>query len=125
MSKGPRAHRHTGRCAAEDDRWSFRQALLGLTAAYWLDDLPDLSCKDSTRQHTVDGPRLSCKQQVPGSSPRRLPKPVVVASLASLLGFGSPRVGSAQVGLWVGASRGRFYPSRASAMVVATSGWAR
>jgi hypothetical protein len=26
----------------------------------WLDDPPNLSCKDSTRQHAVDGPRLSC-----------------------------------------------------------------
>jgi hypothetical protein len=32
--------------------------------AHQLDDLPDVSCKDSTRQHAVDGPRLSCKQQV-------------------------------------------------------------
>jgi hypothetical protein len=48
---------------------SFHQALLGLTGAHWLDDLADVSCKDSTRQHAVDDPLLSCKQQVPGSSP--------------------------------------------------------
>ena len=28
--------------------------------AHWLDDPSDPSCKNSTRQHTVDGPRLSC-----------------------------------------------------------------
>jgi hypothetical protein len=48
---------------------SFHQALLGRTGAHWLDDPPDVSCKDSTRQHAVDDPRLSCKQQVGGSSP--------------------------------------------------------
>jgi hypothetical protein len=30
-------------------RLSFHQALLGPTGAHWLDDPPDLSCKDSTR----------------------------------------------------------------------------
>ena len=50
-------------------RLSFHQALLGPTGAHWLDDLSDLSCKDSTRQHPVDDPLLSCKQQVGGSSP--------------------------------------------------------
>jgi hypothetical protein len=43
---------------------SFHQPLLGRMGAYWLDDAPDLSCQDSTRQQTVDGPLLSCKQQV-------------------------------------------------------------
>src|SRR4029450_1914899 len=47
----------------------FHPALLSLTGAYWLDDPPDLSCKESTRQHAVDGSLLSCKQQVGGSSP--------------------------------------------------------
>jgi ArsR family transcriptional regulator, cadmium/lead-responsive transcriptional repressor len=28
-----------------------------------------MTCKESTRQHAVDGPRLSCEQQVGGSSP--------------------------------------------------------
>jgi hypothetical protein len=50
-------------------RWSFHQPPLGTTAAHLLDDPPNLSSKDSTRQHTVDDPRLSCKQQVGGSSP--------------------------------------------------------
>jgi hypothetical protein len=45
-------------------RLSFHLALLGLTGAYWLDDPPDLACKDSSRQHPVDGCPLSCKQQV-------------------------------------------------------------
>src|SRR5512132_552878 len=47
---------------------SFRQPLLGPTGAHWLDDPPVVSCKDSTRQHAVDDPRLSCKRQVGGSS---------------------------------------------------------
>jgi hypothetical protein len=41
---------------------SFHLAPLGLTGAHWLDDPSDLSCKDSTRQHATDDPRLSCKQ---------------------------------------------------------------
>jgi hypothetical protein len=36
--------------------------LIGRSAAYWLNDPPDLSCKDSTRQHPVDDPLLSCRQ---------------------------------------------------------------
>jgi hypothetical protein len=49
---------------------SFHQAVLGPTGAYWLDDPSDLTCKDSTAQHLVDGPRLSCKQQVgPATDP--------------------------------------------------------
>jgi hypothetical protein len=40
---------------------SFHQPLLGPTGAHWLDDPPDLSCKDSTRQYAVDDPLLSCK----------------------------------------------------------------
>ena len=48
---------------------SFHPTLLGPTGAHWLDDPPDVSCKDSTRQYSVDGARLSCKQQVGGSSP--------------------------------------------------------
>jgi hypothetical protein len=47
---------------------SFHQAPLGPTGAHWLDDAPDLSCKESTRQYAVDGPLLSCKQQPPASS---------------------------------------------------------
>jgi hypothetical protein len=48
---------------------SFHQVLLGPTGAHWLDDPPDLSCKASTRQHTVDDPRLSCNRllgRIPG-----------------------------------------------------------
>jgi hypothetical protein len=48
---------------------SFHLPLLGLSGAHWLDCQPDLSCEDSTGQHQVDGWPLSCKQQVPGSSP--------------------------------------------------------
>jgi len=42
---------------------SFHLGLLGPTGAHWLDDPSDLTCKDSTGQHAVDDPRLSCKQQ--------------------------------------------------------------
>ena len=30
---------------------------------HWLDVVPDLACKDSTRQHGLDGLQLSCKRQ--------------------------------------------------------------
>ena len=43
---------------------SFHLALLGATGAHWLDDPPDLSCKDSTGQYAADDPLPSCKQQV-------------------------------------------------------------
>jgi hypothetical protein len=56
-------------------RLSFRQALLGLTGARWLDDPPDLSCEDSTCQYPVDGPRPSCRQQA-GVSPPAAPDDV-------------------------------------------------
>jgi hypothetical protein len=39
---------------------SFHPALLGPTGAHSLDDPPEASCKDSTRQHAVDDPLLSC-----------------------------------------------------------------
>jgi hypothetical protein len=48
---------------------SFHQALLGPMGAHWLDGPPDVSCKETTRQHSADGWPLSCKQQVGGSSP--------------------------------------------------------
>jgi hypothetical protein len=50
-------------------RLSFHLPLLGPTGAHWLDDPPDLSCQESTRQYAVDDDQLSCKQQVGGSSP--------------------------------------------------------
>jgi hypothetical protein len=37
-------------------RLSFHLPPLGPTGAHWLDDLPDPTCKDSTRQHSVDDP---------------------------------------------------------------------
>jgi hypothetical protein len=55
-------------------RVSFHLALLGPTGAHWLDDPSDVSCKETTRQYPVDGPLLSCKQQVGGSSPPSAPK---------------------------------------------------
>ena len=57
---------------------SFHQALLSPTGAYWLDDPSDLTCKETTRQHDVDDPLLSCKQQVEDwSPPASSPKPQV------------------------------------------------
>ena len=35
---------------------SFHQALPGPTGAHWLDDPSDVSCKDSTRQHSYRQP---------------------------------------------------------------------
>jgi len=51
---------------ARSFRQSFHQALLGPTGAYWLDDPSDLTCKDSTQQHAVDDPRLSCNPLLVG-----------------------------------------------------------
>jgi hypothetical protein len=56
---------------------SFHLALLGPTGAHWLDGPSDLSCNETTRQHAVDDPLLSCKQQVGVESPRQLPEPQV------------------------------------------------
>jgi hypothetical protein len=57
-------------------RLSFQQALLSPTGTHWLDDPPDASCKDSTHQHSVDDPLLSCNPLLatwdhgsPGASP--------------------------------------------------------
>jgi hypothetical protein len=50
---------------------SFHLPLLGPTGAHWLDDPQDLSCKDSIRQHAMDGWPLSCNSRlvrVPASS---------------------------------------------------------
>ena len=41
-------------------RLSFHLPLLGPTGPHWLDDRHDLSCQDSTGQHAVDDPLLSC-----------------------------------------------------------------
>jgi hypothetical protein len=71
-------------------RLSFHLALLGATGAYWLDDLSDVSCKDSTRPYAVDGPLLSCKQQVGGSSPPASSQnraPVSAGQLAAAAGL--------------------------------------
>jgi hypothetical protein len=55
-------------------RVSFHLALLGPTGAHWLDDLSDVSCKETTRQYPVDGCPLSCKQQLGVRVPRQLQK---------------------------------------------------
>jgi len=48
---------------------SFHHGAPCTTGPHSLDDPSDPTCKDSTRQHSLDDPRLSCKQQVGGSSP--------------------------------------------------------
>jgi hypothetical protein len=50
---------------------SFHQGLLRPTGAHWLDSPTDLSCKESTRQHAVDDPRLSCNLVLSSGSARR------------------------------------------------------
>jgi hypothetical protein len=42
---------------------SFQLAPLTAIGAYWLDDLPNLSCQDGTRQRSVDGSLLSCNPE--------------------------------------------------------------
>ena len=49
-------------------RLSFHLPLLGPTGPHWLDDRHDLSCQDSTGQHAVDDPLLSCNRKVVGSA---------------------------------------------------------
>jgi hypothetical protein len=56
------------RKARRSFRWSFHQGTRGVTERYLLDDAYDLSCKDSTCQHALDGCLLSCKQQAPASA---------------------------------------------------------
>jgi len=48
--------------------WSFHHGLPATTGVHWLDEAPDLTCQDGTRQHSPGGCPLSCKQQVGGSS---------------------------------------------------------
>jgi hypothetical protein len=65
-------------------RLSFHPALLGLTGAHWLDDPPDLSCKETTRQHAVDGSLLSCNllpcQQRPTTPKPSTPYPAAASA---------------------------------------------
>jgi hypothetical protein len=49
--------------------WSFHLTLLGPTGPHWLDDPLDVSCKDRTRQHAVDGSLLSCNQLLSRPNP--------------------------------------------------------
>ena len=68
---------------------SFRQALLRPTGAYWLDDPTDVSCKETTGQHAVDDPLLSCNRlpcQV-GGSPRGSPPAITRQDSGGLAGF--------------------------------------
>jgi hypothetical protein len=54
-------------------RLSFHRPLLSPTGTHWLDDRPDLTCQDSTGQHAVDDPLLSCKQMPLGTAPTTAP----------------------------------------------------
>jgi hypothetical protein len=74
-------------------RLSFHRALLDRTGAHWLGDSPDLSCRHDTRQHAVDGSRLSCKQVRPELVQHRLLRVLLVVS-----GEGRPRGAWAAVG---------------------------
>jgi hypothetical protein len=79
--------------ASRSFSWSFHWPLLGPTGAPWLDDIPDLSCQDSTQEHPVDDPLLSGKQQVEGSSP-----PPAHRTAAPLCAEAPPRSGVVEVG---------------------------
>ena len=48
---------------------SFHQALLSPSGAPWLDEPPDLSCMETTRQHAVDDPLLIGKMTTCGGRP--------------------------------------------------------
>jgi hypothetical protein len=50
-------------------RLSFHQALLSPSGAYWLDSAPDLSCQDSTQEHGLDDPLLSCNSRLGYDAP--------------------------------------------------------
>jgi hypothetical protein len=52
-------------------RLSFHPVSLQRTGAHWLDGPPDLSCKETTRQHAVDDPLLSCNSRFRGAAARR------------------------------------------------------
>jgi hypothetical protein len=58
-------------------RWSFHLAPLGPTGAHWPDDPPDVTCKDSTGQHSTDGCPLSVTSRLAVRVPRQLLKPQV------------------------------------------------
>jgi hypothetical protein len=45
---------------------SFHLTPLGPTGAHWLDEPPDLSCEESTRQYALDDSRLSCNPLIGG-----------------------------------------------------------
>ncbi len=49
---------------------SFHLALLSLTGVDLLDDVPDLACKDNTRQRYVDGGEATHNRSIVGSSSR-------------------------------------------------------
>jgi hypothetical protein len=55
---------------------SFNLAVPGPTGAYWLDGPPDVTCKDSTGQHAMDDPLLSCNS-APTRGASSVPGPVI------------------------------------------------
>ena len=61
-SAAPQVDRAPGGMAGMSSCLSFPLALLGPSGAHWLDDLPDVTWKESTRQRAVDDPLMSCNQ---------------------------------------------------------------
>ena len=67
----------------------FHLVLLGPTEAYWLDDPPNLTCRDRSHQHPLDSWRLSCMAALPGPA-----RPTMICMRASDLPAVAPRTAS-------------------------------
>ena len=70
---------------------SFHLALLSPSGAHWLDDRPDLSGQDSTRQHAVDGCPLSCNPPGWGAHPAAPELQATAPTLLALPALGAGR----------------------------------
>jgi hypothetical protein len=104
---GPPGRDHTEQLVARKRQrsfpQSFHQPLLGLTGAYWLDDPPDVSSKDSTQQCRVDDPLLSCTQQrgLRVVTSRKLGAPSPGVRSTALSGGWSTRRAMGWLGMWL------------------------
>ena len=67
------AGHRVGLSAGRSFRLWFHLSLLSPTGAHWLDRPPDVSGKDSTREHAVDDPLPSCNSRLGVRVPRQLP----------------------------------------------------